>query len=81
MVERLPAESAKKVLLEIIKRPEGIERVILMLKGMEENARKKILAQFESDEEQAELVKVLQMIGDGEPVKKIVDAARDLPPQ
>ncbi|HBT76650.1 MAG TPA: hypothetical protein DEB39_06935 [Planctomycetaceae bacterium] len=74
MIEKMPPEQAKKVLLDIIKQG-GIERVIVLFKGMEENTRKKILAQFEADEERADLVRVLQMIGDGEPVNKVVEEA------
>lgn len=66
MIQNLPADRAKTALLEMVRAGET-DRVILVFRGMEPGPRKKILAQFEADEELSELVKILRKIGDGEP--------------
>lgn len=76
MIEKLPAEMGKRVILKILKDTNGLERVILLLKGMEVNARRKILAEMEQEDELDDLVKVLQKIGDGYPVSQLIDEAR-----
>ncbi|MDR3108640.1 MAG: hypothetical protein LBU65_02985 [Planctomycetaceae bacterium] len=76
MIAKMNPELAKQALLKILKMTGGVERVIMMFRGMDVSDRRKIIAKFQEEPELDELVKVLQKIGDGEPEATLIDDAK-----
>ena len=76
-IEAMEAEDAKDVILRLIKDHAATERVLIMLLAMEEKKRDEIYAAMQGEEELKELCRLLQRIGDGEPMSKVAkDAAK-----
>ena len=76
MLEKLTPQLGKRAVMKILKESGGLERIIMILKIMEVNARRKILNEMKEEDELTELVKILQKVGDGDPVAKLVKEAQ-----
>lgn len=74
-IEAMEAEAAKDVILRLIKDHAATERVLIALLAMEEKKRDEIYAAMQGEEELKELCILLQRIGDGEPMRKVLEDA------
>lgn len=78
LIEQAEPDFAKDIILGIIKDFGDYERVLTMLLAMEEQSRGEILYAMQKEEELKELVNLLQKIGNGEPLSKVVEEAKKL---
>jgi hypothetical protein len=74
ILEALRPPQAKTQLMEMLERDE-IDEVVILLDGMQNTKRAKILAEFK-DEENTKVAEVLRLIREGEPQSGIVKEAR-----
>ena len=72
MMQSLQPELAKKQIMLMLNNNEH-DRVVLMLRAMEEKPRKKLLNTLQADEEVEELSDILRRVGDGEPESRTGD--------
>ncbi len=68
-------EWARDRILELLREHGATERVLTMLMAMDEENRSAILYSMEGGPEQKELVDLLQRIGNGEPMSKVLEDA------
>ena len=78
LIEEAEPETAKNIILGIIKDFGDYERVLTMLLSMDDKRRGQILYAMESEEELKTLVTLLQKIGNGEPLAKVIEEAKKL---
>jgi hypothetical protein len=72
LTENMQSELAKKYLLDMYKNQE-YDRIIWVLKRMEQKKRKNIINEFQNDEEFANMADILRRIGNGEPDAKLTE--------
>ena len=72
MMQSLQPELAKKQMILMINNNEQ-DRVVLMLRAMDEKPRKKLINALQTDEEVDELSDILRRVGDGEPESRAGD--------
>ena len=77
LIEEAKPEQAKDIILGLIKDHGAVERVLTMLLRMEDQRRGEILYRMRNEEELKELCNLLQRIGNGEPLAKVIEDARD----
>lgn len=77
LIEEAEPEFAKDIILGLIKDHGATERVLTMLLAMDENNRSEILYAMQTEEELKELCILLQKIGDGEPLSKVLEEAKE----
>jgi len=75
MIESLQPELAKRQIVKMIESKET-DRVVLLLRSMEETPRKKLLNVMRKDEEIEDLADILRRVGDGEPESRIAEEMR-----
>ncbi len=76
LIEQAKPVFAKEIILGLIKDHGAIERVLTMLLKMEEQRRGEILYQMKDEPELKELCNILQKIGNGEPLSKVIEDAK-----
>ncbi len=72
ILETLKPKQAKEQILEMLSNDETDE-VVLLLNGMTDSKRAKILAEFETPEENAKISEVLRLIREGKPVASLTE--------
>lgn len=72
-LESIKPAHAKDDLLMYLRKPDGEKDVILLLKSMQDNKRSKILQQFKTEEELAELHRINELMLQGYPDKPEID--------
>lgn len=77
LFDSLRPDAAKDALMSIIQDERDIERAVLITKGMDITKRAKMLGAMTTDDEKKELVRLLQLIGDGVPITPVVNEARN----
>ena len=75
IIEEAKPEFAKDVILRLMRDRGAIQRVLTILMAMDEQRRSKILYAMTGEDEQKELIDLLQRIGDGEPMAKVIEDA------
>jgi len=77
LIEEAKPEFAKDMILRIIKEYGDVERVLTMLLRMDDDRRGAILYRMQKEEELKELCNLLQKIGNGEPLVKVLEEAKN----
>jgi len=78
LIEEAKPECAKDIILGLIKDHGAVERVLTMLLRMDDEVRGKILYRMQKEEELKELCNLLQRIGNGEPLAKVLEEAKKI---
>ena len=76
LIEEAKPEMAKDIILGLIKDHGAVERVLTMLLKMDDRRRGEILYRMQKEEELKELCNLLQRIGNGEPLSKVLEDAK-----
>ena len=77
IIEEAEPEFAKDVILRLLRERGATQRVLTMLMAMDEKNRSEILYAMQGEDEQKELIDLLQRIGDGEPMSKVLEEAEE----
>jgi len=77
-LETVKPRQAKEQLFEMLQNNE-MDQVVMILAGMQESRRAKILAEFKTPEENRKLAEVLRRLREGQPESSLVDRT-DQPP-
>ena len=77
LIEEAKPEMAKDIILGLIKDHGAVERVLIMLLRMDDQRRGEILYRMKKEEELKELCNLLQRIGNGEPLAKVIEDAKN----
>lgn len=76
LIEQAEPEFAKSIILRLVKDHGATERVLTMLMAMDERNRARILYAMQAEDELKDLCVLLQKIGDGEPLSKVLQEAK-----
>lgn len=74
-LETLKPKQAKEQLFEMLQ-SNNVDEVVMLLAGMTESRRAKILAEFKTPEENKKLAEVLRRIGEGKPEASLAEQAQ-----
>lgn len=75
-LEVLPPDLAKTQLLMSFEEGE-IDKVVNIVQAMNTDKRKKILSEFQGPAEEEKLAEILRRLGEGEPLKSLIEDARE----
>jgi len=74
-LQTIKPKQAKELLVQMLENNE-IDQVVLLLSGLSETKRAKILAEFKTPDENKRLSEVLRLIRQGQPGTSIADKAQ-----